>query len=552
MIGRERNDGRDGKDRKDGKDCGGGMVRNVSRAGYREMVEGAGASRSGGVAGMGKRDVLRRRMLELPVARWPAVLLNLAASMKASDIHIEPMEEMTRVRFRVDGSLREIVRLPAGQHGALVSCIKLHAGLDIAELRLPQDGRLGDMRQGDGDRGRRGSAAAGRSQEGSTFPGKSAGDTRRQGAGQYDGRPHGSGMAAGAAGGAIRGSAAGRGANAVAAGTGRGDGGRQDVRVSVLPTIHGEKVVLRLLQKNQELLRLENMGFSRKGLALYRSFCRMPNGMVLITGPTGSGKTSTLYATLNEVNGVERNILTIEDPVECTLAGINQMEVNHRAGLTFAKGLRSILRQDPDIIMVGEIRDRETAEICVRAALTGHLVFSTLHTNSAAGAVTRLRDMGIPAYMVASAVKGVVAQRLVRRLCTCSAAREKGKTVPGRRNAAIRTVTSRGGGGEERPVFLVAEDSREPESGKVCSRCGGSGFSGRTAVQEILPVTPAMKELVMGNASEEDLMQEGCRHGGITMAEAGREKVAAGETTADEILRIVAEADGGEEADRGN
>ena len=287
-------------------------------------------------------------LLQYPLKEEDAPILRLLDGIivqgleaGASDIHLEPGMERNRVRYRIDGVLQQAQRIPMERHAALISCVKLMAGMDIAEKRKPQDGR---------------------SQV--THSGK-----------------------------------------------------KIDLRISSLPTIQGEKIVIRVLNSEANQLRLEDMGFTGDNLARYRTMYKASYGLVLITGPTGSGKTTTLYATLQELNQPERNIITVEDPVEYRMEGMNQVSVNVKTGMTFANGLRSILRQDPNIIMIGEIRDRETAEIAIQAALTGHLVFSTLHTNTAAGAVTRLLDMGIEPYLAASALRGVVAQRLVRKLC---------------------------------------------------------------------------------------------------------------------------------------
>ena len=278
---------------------------------------------------------------EVQAVKFVNELLELAVKKNASDIHIEPLEEVTRVRLRIDGLLCNVVEVLRINHSAIVSRIKIICGMDIAEKRLPQDGRV-EVEV---------------------------------------------------------------------------SGSKVDLRVSTLPVINGEKVVIRLLEKSQKLLQLEALNFSESNFKIYKQLINSPHGIILLTGPTGSGKSTTLYATLQELNDETKNIITIEDPVERTIEGINQIAVNNKAGLTFATGLRSIVRQDPNIIMVGEIRDGETAKIAVQAALTGHLVFSTLHTNNAIGAVTRLLDIGIEPFLLAAALRGVVAQRLVRTIC---------------------------------------------------------------------------------------------------------------------------------------
>ena len=279
---------------------------------------------------------------EVQAVKFVNELLELAVKKNASDIHIEPLEEVTRVRLRIDGLLCTAVEVLRSNHNAIISRIKIICGMDIAEKRLPQDGRV-EVEVGSSS--------------------------------------------------------------------------KIDLRVSTLPVINGEKVVIRLLEKSQKLLQLEALNFSESNFKIYKQLINSPHGIILLTGPTGSGKSTTLYATLQELNDETKNIITIEEPVERTIEGINQIAVNNKAGLTFATGLRSIVRQDPNIIMVGEIRDGETAKIAVQAALTGHLVFSTLHTNNAIGAVTRLLDIGIEPFLLAATLRGVVAQRLVRTIC---------------------------------------------------------------------------------------------------------------------------------------
>ncbi|MGB9887034.1 MAG: type II secretion system ATPase GspE [Moorellales bacterium] len=383
---------------------------------------------------------------EAPVVRLVNGLLQQALRERASDVHLEPQAEAIRVRYRVDGTLRPVMTLPKTHHAPLVSRIKVMAGMDIAEKRLPQDGRV-----------------------------------------------------------QIR----------VA--------GRQvDLRVSTLPTIFGEKVVIRLLDRTSAYLALDELGFGPKALSRYRELVRRSYGMILVTGPTGSGKTTTLYATLREINTPEKNIITIEDPVEYVLEGINQIRVNPKAGLTFASGLRSILRQDPDVIMVGEIRDRETADIAIRSANTGHLVLSTMHTNDAAGAVTRLLDMGIEPFLVASSVIGVVAQRLVRTLCRhCRRPYE----VPAE--------------AEER--LLLGEPPHTPLTlyrAVGCPECGGTGYRGRTAILEVMPMTGALRRLVLARASSEEIAAQAVAEGMVTLWRDGLEKARQGLTTLEEVVRV--------------
>ena len=365
-------------------------------------------------------------------------LVEQAVAADASDLHLEPMRDAVRVRIRVDGLLRELVRLPLAAHSTLVTQLKVAANMDIAEKRVPQDGRI---------------------------------------ALELDGR-------------------------------------NIDLRLSTLPTTLGEKIAIRLLAQ-QELLQLEELGFTQANLACYRRLFTQPNGLILLTGPTGSGKTSTLYATLAALDAATRNIITLEDPVEYSLPGINQVAVNRRSGMTFAKGLRAIVRQDPDVIMLGEIRDEETAGIAVQAALTGHLVLSTLHTNSAAGAVYRLLDMGIAPYLLAAALRGVVAQRLVRRLC------------PACRRQRTATAAERS--------FLGAATVWEQQG---CEQCQAAGYRGRVAVQEVLPLTVRLQHLVLQRAPVTELEQAARAEGLRSLAEDAAAKALDGLTTVQELWRV--------------
>lgn len=365
-------------------------------------------------------------------------LVEQAVAADASDLHLEPMRDAVRVRIRVDGLLRELVRLPLAAHSTLVTQLKVAANMDIAEKRVPQDGRI---------------------------------------ALELDGRS-------------------------------------VDLRLSTLPTTLGEKIAIRLLAQ-QELLQLEELGFTQANLACYRRLFTQPNGLILLTGPTGSGKTSTLYATLAELDAATRNIITLEDPVEYSLPGINQVAVNRRSGMTFAKGLRAIVRQDPDVIMLGEIRDEETAGIAVQAALTGHLVLSTLHTNSAAGAVYRLLDMGIAPYLLAAVLRGVVAQRLVRRLC------------PACRRQRTAMAAEHG--------FLGAATVWEQQG---CEQCQAAGYRGRVAVQEVLPLTTSLQQLVLQRAPVEELEQAARAEGLRSLAEDAAAKALDGLTTVQELWRV--------------
>ncbi|MGE5591126.1 MAG: GspE/PulE family protein [Bacillota bacterium] len=389
--------------------------------------------------------VLEDQAADAPAVKLVNGILQRALDERASDIHWEPLEDGTRVRYRVDGVLHEVAAPPRSLHAAVVSRLKVMAQLDIAERRLPQDGRF-QVRQG----------------------------TREI-----------------------------------------------DFRVSTLPTVHGEKVAIRLLDRSQGLLQLEQIGFRPETLAAYRGLIRRPYGLVLVTGPTGSGKTTTLMATLAQLNAPEQNIITVEDPVEYHLSGVNQVQVNPRAGLTFANGLRSILRQDPNIIMVGEIRDRETAEIAVRAALTGHLVFSTVHTNDAASTLTRLADMGVEPFLLASAVSGVLAQRLARRLCPHC--REPYTLEPG--DSARAGLALPGG-----PVQL--------HRARGCPHCQGTGYRGRLPLFELMPVTEPIRDLVAKGAPASALAAAARAEGMDTLLHDGLARALAGETSLDEVRRV--------------
>lgn len=379
-----------------------------------------------------------------PVVRFVQTLLENAARAGASDVHLEPDEDTVRVRWRVDGFLRETLTVPPETYPSVLARLKIMANLNIAEHRVPQDGRT---------------------------------------AIQVDGR-------------------------------------EVDVRVSVMPVVHGEKVALRLLDRAGLLLDKRRLGLSPANLARFDDLLRRPHGIILVTGPTGSGKTTTLYAMLQELNDASKNIVTLEDPVEYRLKGINQTQVHPRAGLTFAAGLRAILRQDPDIIMVGEIRDLETAEIAVRAALTGHLVLSTLHTNDAPSVVTRLADMGIPHFLIAASLAGCIAQRLVRKICP-------------------ECAETHGATPQEKELLGVApEASLVLRRGRGCPWCLNSGYRGRTGIFEILTVSEAVRRAIDHKRSADDLRELARREGMVDLFADGREKVLAGETTPAELLRV--------------
>lgn len=383
---------------------------------------------------------------DAPIINIANSLLQQAAKDGASDIHIEPQERDLRIRFRVDGILRDVLTLPKRFHAALISRFKLMSEMDISERRLPQDGRVKFR-----------------------FAGRDI-----------------------------------------------------DIRVSTLPTIYGEKVVGRLLDQGSAPIGTSKLGFSAPNIAKFNEMSKKSYGIILVTGPTGSGKSTTLYSALSEYNNVAKNIITVEDPVEYRLPGINQVNINPKAGLDFAQTLRAILRQDPNIIMVGEIRDLETAEIAIRAALTGHLVFSTLHTNDAASTVTRLVDMGIEAYLVASSLLGVTSQRLVRKIC-----------VPCKESYMLEPNTP-----EHIFMNLPATESIQLFRGRGCPVCNHSGYQGRTGIHEVLILTTRIRELIMQGASADVIAQAAKAEGMITMQQDGIAKAINGTTTISEVMRV--------------
>jgi len=388
---------------------------------------------------------------DAPGVRLANLILEQAIMQKASDIHLEPLEGRMKVRYRIDGLLRDIMEIPRHLQGDVNSRIKVMAGLDITERRKPQDGRIQ-----------------------LSF-----------------------------------------------------NGTEVDLRISTLPTVYGEKIVARVLHRANHLMDLDEFGFSPADLEKMESMLRLNQGLILVTGPTGSGKTTTLYAFLNRLNSPEKNIVTVEDPVEYRLDGVNHVQVNPKVGLTFATGLRTVLRQDPDVIMVGEIRDEETGEIAVRSALTGHLVLSTLHTNSAVATVSRLINMGLEPYILSSTIIGIVAQRLVRRICF-DCREEVELTDP----LMIRYIRS-----------LGLEPPRVVYQGKGCPLCGGTGYRGRTAIGEVLVFNREMRQAVDRRAGEDELLDIALRSGMTTLQRAAVAKLAQGITTAEEIIRTVYSVD---------
>lgn len=387
---------------------------------------------------------------EAPVIRLVSSILQQAVGDGASDIHIEPGSRGLSVRFRVDGVLREIMSIPPKLQNGVIARLKILSNLNIAEKRLPQDGRF-SVRLG---------------------------------------------------------------------------GQKIDLRAASLPTVYGEKVVLRLLDTTSVEADLTKLGFSPKVFEKYEEIFRRPYGAILVTGPTGSGKSTTLYATLSELNSPEKNIITVEDPVEYRMEGINQVQVNPKAGLTFASGLRSILRSDPDIVMIGEIRDFETAKISVEAALIGHMVLATLHTNNAPGAMGRLTDMGVEPFLTASAVDCVIAQRLARRLCEhCKEPVEMEEEILRNLDFSFEMISQ----GDDLRFYKAVG----------CRRCGGAGYRGRVGIYEMMVVTDEIRDLVLKRASTAEMAQAARRDGMITLREDGLAKAAQGVTTIEEVLRTV-------------
>ena len=377
-----------------------------------------------------------------PVVKLVNSMIDYAIRAGSSDIHIEPMEDRVRVRIRIDGVMQEIMSNPLSARDAIITRIKILGGMNIAEKRIPQDGRI----------------------------------------------------------------------------TTEINGEEVDMRVSILPTVTGEKTVIRILAKNDANLNRSYLGISDHNNEMIDRMIKVPQGICLISGPTGSGKTTTLYTLLSEKNSPETNIITVEDPVEIRIPGLNQVQVNAKAGMTFASGLRSILRQDPDIILVGEIRDGETAEIAMRAAITGHLVFSTIHTNDAVSSINRLIDMGLEPYMVNSALVGVVSQRLVRRICTnCRESYDPD---------------------EYEVEMLRLEPGQKIYRGKGCPDCSDKGYKGRIAIHEIVVMTKKMKSLIEKRASEEEMRQLAVTEGTQMLQDSARDLVLEGITTAEELNRV--------------
>jgi type IV pilus assembly protein PilB len=386
---------------------------------------------------------------DAPIVKFVNLLVNQAVNDRASDIHVEPTETDLRIRFRIDGVLHEVMRSPRSIQAGVISRLKVMADINIAERRVPQDGRI----------------------------------------------------------------------------TMKVNGRGIDLRVATLPTVYGEKVVMRILDKSQAVLKLEDLGFLPETGARFEQSYRKPYGTILVTGPTGSGKSTTLYATLNLLNEPHRNIITVEDPVEYRLPGINQVQINPKAGLTFAGALRSILRADPDIVLVGEIRDKETAIIGIEAALTGHLVLSTLHTNDAASTPMRLVEMGVEPFLVTSALDAVVAQRLARRLCDkCKEPYQPSEAELVEAGWPMEDI------GDEWPTLHHANG---------CSSCGRTGYRGRFGVHEVMLLTEEIERLIIERRSTEDIQKVALMQGMVSLRDDGLRKCALGQTSLEEIFRVV-------------
>lgn len=383
-----------------------------------------------------------------PIIKLVNTILFQALKLRASDVHFQPYPDRMQVRFRIDGILYDMDAIPKRVQDAIISRVKVMGKMDIAERRLPQDGRA-TIRLGDGE---------------------------------------------------------------------------VDVRISSVPTSTGERIVMRLLDKTAKLYRLDEIGLDQSNLDMIRDYLDYNHGIILVTGPTGSGKTTTLYASMAEIDTTRKNILTIEDPVEYAVGGVSQVQVNTKKGLTFASGLRSFLRQDPDVMMVGEIRDLETAEVAIRAALTGHLVFSTVHTNDSASTITRMVDQGVEPYLVASSIVLIIAQRLVRTICPhCKVVEPIDEEWTAKLKKVGMTPDDLGG---------------EIAYGPGCDECFQSGYAGRTAIYEFLPVNERIRTMVMEGASATEIKKEQITEGFQTLRSDGRDKIRLGLTTPDEVLRV--------------
>ncbi len=405
------------------------------------------------VEGVDNENIDRGDADEKPAVNFVNQMIETAVKSNASDIHFEPQEKFLRVRFRIDGVLHEVMQQPLKMQASILSRIKVMGGMDIAERRIPQDGRA----------------------------------------------------------------------------TVRIEGSVIDIRIASLPGVYGEKITLRLLIRNKHVVTMNELGFSKKNDDIIKEAIALPYGFIIITGPTGSGKSTTLYALLSHLNKDDKNIITLEDPVERRIAGINQVQLNNRAGMTFSSGLRSILRSDPDVIMVGEVRDKETAKIAVESALTGHFVLSTLHTNNAAASITRLNEMGVDPFLISSSVIAVIAQRLVRVLCVKCMQPHVFKKKELR--SLIPDFPFDPGTGDDSEVILY-----QP---KGCISCSGTGYKGRRGVYEILKITPLIRNLILSGASEYDIRDTAAGEGMTTLRQDGLQKVKDGITSYEDMIRVV-------------
>lgn len=379
-----------------------------------------------------------------PVVKLVDTIIDNAVKARSSDIHIEPFEDYVKIRYRIDGELQEVLRTPKDTMGALITRIKILANLNIAEKRVPQDGRI----------------------------------------------------------------------------ISKADGKSVDLRISVLPTVHGEKIVIRILSRDNFLVEKKELGFTKEEMKTLDEIIKSPHGIILVTGPTGSGKSTTLYTILNALNKPNRNIITVEDPVEYSMEGINQVNVNIKAGLTFAAGLRSILRQDPDIIMIGEIRDNETSEIAIRAAITGHLVLSTIHTNDASSTVYRLIDMGIEPYLVASSIRGIISQRLVKKICPrCKEEYEASDY-------------------EKELLNISREEALTLYKGRGCKHCNGTGYKGRIGAFEIIIMNREKRDAVIMGSSVDEFRELCIKQGMRTLTKSCERLVCDGITTLEELVKV--------------
>jgi general secretion pathway protein E len=424
---------------------------------YRHKADGVDealdeVAEDGNIAGLAEQIDESEDVLDVankaPIIKLVNTILFQALKLRASDVHFHPYPDRMQVRFRIDGILYDMDPIPRKVQEAIVSRIKVMGKMDIAERRLPQDGRA-TIRLGDGE---------------------------------------------------------------------------VDVRVSSVPTTTGERIVLRLLDKTAKVFSLDEIGLAPKNLEIIREYLNFSHGIILVTGPTGSGKTTTLYAAMSEVDTTQKNVLTIEDPVEYSLPGVSQVQVNTKKGLTFAAGLRSFLRQDPDVMMVGEIRDLETAEVAIRAALTGHLVFSTVHTNDAPSTITRMVDQGVEPYLVSSSLVLVIAQRLVRTIC-----KHCHNYIP---------MTDEWAAKLKKVGINPAQMNGRVAIGRGCEECFQSGYSGRTAIYEFLPVDEVLRTQIMEGITASVMKRTAVERGMVTLREDGRIKIMAGQTTADEVLRV--------------